>query len=267
MNDEKHRIINENGEIIHSYNNGEWYLRNRKQDEAYRKKQDGRNTNFTFTKMDAIKEVIKVLNDAELGYLLLLQCFIDFDNRLVNSNRHKTPMTKKDVQETLGLGRTKFTSFWKTLLTLEIVEEKEGELFMDTKYHFKGTLSSDDKVIRSFTTKVKELYTTTSAKDLGFIYKLLPYVHYETNTLCNNPYEKNPMKIQKLSQVDIAEIVGIDARNVRRKLKRLTLGVEYVFAEISVGRTKQYMVNPFLFYRRQGKPNATLTTIFTIRKP
>jgi hypothetical protein len=126
---------------------------------------------------------------------------------------------------------------------------------------------NNEKVIRSFTSKVRELYTKKNAKDLGFVYRLLPYVHYETNTVCHNPYETDPKKIKKMSQQDIAELVGLDVRNVRRKMNRMTLGSEYVFAEITVGKYKHYKVNPFLFYRKNGKPDATLQSIFTIRKP
>lgn len=263
----KHFLINEHGEIVYKFDASTHYLRSKKQDEAFKKNQEGRNTSFTFTNMDAIHEVIDVLDDADLGYLLYLQCFIDYDGKLVNADRGKTNMTRKDVQETLGIGRSVFSKLWCAVTTLEIIEKNEkGVFYMNSSYHFKGTMK-DEKVIRSFTTKVKELYSRNTAKDLGFIYKLLPYVHYETNTICHNPFETDPKQIQKLTQSEIAEIVGMDTSNIRRKMNRLTLSKEYVFAEVTVGRSKHYMVNPFLFYRKNGKPDATLTTIFTIRKP
>jgi CRP-like cAMP-binding protein len=265
----KHLIIHaETGEIVREVDFDTCYIRSHTQDEAYRKKlkatEFGRSHAFTFTNMEAIKEVIEQLDDSECGYLLYLQCFIDFDGKLVQGNRDKTPMTKQDVQETLGISRPVFTKFWKSMTDNGIIYELEGKYFINRRFHFKGT-SDNSKVIRSFTTKVRELYTQKNAKDLGFIYKLLPFVHYETNTICHNPFEAEPQRIMKMSQQDIADVTGTDRITVNRKMKRLTLGDEYLFAEVNVGKTKCYMLNPFVFYRKNGKPDATLQTIFAIK--
>jgi hypothetical protein len=70
----------------------------------------------------------------------------------------------------------------------------------------------------------------------------------------------------KMSQQDIADVVGTDRITVNRKMKRLTLGDEYLFAEVNVGKKNYYMLNPFVFYRKQGKPDATLQTIFAVKR-
>lgn len=61
-----------------------------------------------------------------------------------------------------------------------------------------------------------------------------------------------------------ADVSGTDRVTVNRKMKRLTLGEEYLFAEVNVVKKNCYMINPFVFYRKQGKPDAILQTILLL---
>jgi CRP-like cAMP-binding protein len=257
-------VDEDTGRVMKDFDADTHYIRSKKQSNAFVERLNGRNSELTFTNREAVQEVIDQLEDTECGYLLYLQCFIGYDGKLVQRNHDKTPMTKTDIQDTLELGRTKFTEYFNRMLSLGIIYEADGYFYVNQRFHFRGT-SDNQKVIRSFTTKVRQLYTKKNAKDLGFVYKLLPFVHYETNTLCHNPFEPDPRQIMKMSQQDIADVIGTDRVTVNRKMKRLTLGDEYLFAEVNVGKKNCYMLNPFVFYRKQGKPDATLQTIFAIR--
>lgn len=230
---------------------------------AYRyiKEREGRQPDFTFTDMDSITEVIENIDDKHCGYLLYLQCFIDYRGKLVKSDRAKTVMTKKDVQETVGLKRTAFSEFFKAMTENGIIYESDGAFYVNERYHFRGK-TSNTRVIKSFTNKVREMYKGSSAKKLGFVYKLLPFIHLETNTICTNPYETDIDRIAQLSKSDIAELTGEDERNIYRKIRGMKLGDEYVFAEVVSGNTRYYKINPFIFYRKTGEPDATLREMF-----
>lgn len=236
-----------------------------RQAEGYRKHNEGRRHDFTFTDMENITEVIGKIEDKHCGYLLYLQCFISYeDGLLVRANREKTPMTKADIQEVVGLKRSAFYEFFRAMTENDIIiANEDGTYSVNSAYHFKGN-TDNPNVIKSFTAKVRELYTGRNAKKLGFIYKLLPYVHFETNTICTNPYEKDVRKVEQLTKKDIAKVTGVSEKSVYSYLRSMKLGDEHVFAEIRRGKERYYKLNPFIFYRKNGRPDATLREMFRL---
>lgn len=263
-------VCPETGEVLENaviLEEGDSY-RTKEQDDGFAKKQAvrrGRGMEFTFSNMDNITEVIEKISDKHCGYLLFLQCFVNYAAILENPNQ--TAMTKDDMMRTLKLKRTTFTAFITDMVAHEIiyVDEANGNVRyrLNPRYHFQGK-SRNQNVIKSFTAKVKGLYSEVTAKDLGFIYKLLPFVHLETNTICANPYEKDVKFTIALTKADIAVITGVNEKTVYRKLRKLKFGDQYVFAEVIRGSTRYYKINPFVFYRNDGCPDATLREMFSI---
>lgn len=242
----------------------EFQAARQRQADGYRKRQEGRKHDFTFTDMDNIAGIIGKIDDKHCGYLLYLQCFISFEGVLVNADNEKTAMTKADIQHVVGLKKTAFYAFLSSMLANDIIRENEdGKYSVNPAYHFKGTINNPN-VIRSFTAKVRELYTGRNANKLGFIYKLLPYVHQETNTICANPYEKDVEHIAQLSKGEIAALTGVSEKTVYSYLRNMKLGDEFVFAEIRRGNERYYKLNPFIFYRKNGRPDATLREMFRL---
>jgi hypothetical protein len=232
------------------------------QSQGLAKRSEGRKYVFTFTDMNNIAAVINMIDEKHCGHLLYLQCFISFDGVLTNAD--KSSMTKADVQKALGLGRTAFYKFYRDMANNDIIREQaDGTYAVNQAYHFRGS-TDNPNVIKSFTTKVRELYNEQNAKKLGFIYKLLPYIHFETNTICANPFEKDMAKVEQLSKARIAKLTGVSEKTVYTYLRRLKLGDEFVFAEIRRGNERYYKINPFIFYRKNGRPDATLREIFRL---
>jgi hypothetical protein len=225
----------------------------------------GKGHSFTFTNMDGIKEVICSLDSNYCGYLLFLQCFIDYEGVLINGQKQKVPMRKVDIAKALGLKEQAFGYFFKAMTDNNILL-RDGEVFrINKKFHWKGS-AKVEHFVKTFTTEVKGLYNIMKPKDLGFIYKLLPYVHLATNLLCENPHEQNVSKIIPLNKAVIAKLTGIDESTVYRKLQKLKLDNMYVFAEVSKGRIdNKYKINPNIFYRQDGKPEKSLIADFVVK--
>ncbi len=227
------------------------------------KAKEGRKHDFTFTDMENITRVIATIDEKHCGYLLYLQCFISYEGVLINADRSKTPMNKADIQRAVGLKRTAFGDFFRSMVAKGIIVEEDEVYYVNDAYHFKGN-TSNVNTIKSFTAKVRELYTARNAKKLGFIYKLLPYIHFETNTVCANPFEKDVKEIRQLSKSEIADITGLTEKTVYSYLRNMKLGDEFVFAEIRSGNYRYYKINPFIFYRKRGRPDATLREMFQL---
>ncbi|RVT57636.1 hypothetical protein [Niallia taxi] len=259
------------------------YARTVEQEKAFqekKKREDSRKKAkaFTFSDMDNAREAIEMLTTIELGYYLVLQTYVRYeDNALVKSTHNPVPMNRGDIGEVLGINNRSHVKkhidnfLAKGLMQVKTVEAKgkQVEAFViNSKYHFKGT-TKNKKVVKTFSEQIRKLYNDSKKKrkpaDMGFLYLILPYIHYENNILCSNPFEVNPESIEALSIADICEITGLDKKNVQAKINSLTWDGMSVFAKVLKGRKTHLKVNPFVFYRKDGEPDKSLQADFLIR--
>ncbi|MGG4453201.1 hypothetical protein [Brevibacillus porteri] len=227
----------------------------------------GKQSAFTFSNMEALQEVISALTTTQCGYLLVLQCYISFDNgRLTNPDR--SYMSTSDMMTVLQLGRKRqtFYDFFAACTEHDvIIANEDGSYSVNVRYHFKGA-TDNPFVIRSYSAKIRQVYREAKAVDLGLIYRMLPYVHYETNALCANPDERNPANIRWFNRKELAQAIGVSEGEISRRLPRITLGNEYVIAKVSVGgHPPRYMLNPFVFYRKTSEPDTTAQAMFNVK--
>jgi hypothetical protein len=215
---------------------------------------------FTMVNMEGAREVLTMdrLNTKELGYFLLLHSYVDYDNMLKKSTDSRTPMTDKELAEVLRIkDKRTYSNLLGKFIELGLLHNRKIELFKkdyhafyiaDT-YCFRGS-SKENKVVKVFINSLQELYSQTNIKpaDIGFLYRILPYMHYQSNHLVRFPYERDYAKAEALSLRDIVEITGMDEKNVKEHL-RIKLSGVHVFGTFKSGRNSVYKVNPSLFYR------------------
>lgn len=249
----------------------DYRLRHRNQDEAFKRKgnTDGRKHDFTASSMRNLHEVYNVLTTAQCGYLMLLQCFVGWDGGvLVNSD--KTPMTKAQMRARLQLDKKPrtFYDFYNACVAHDIIIEDHsaGTFAVNERYHFRGNFDNQF-VVKSYTAKIKRVYREVKAADIGLIYRMLPYVHMETNALCANPFEKNPKAISWFNRKELAEAIGVNPDTLGRRLPGMKFDGEYVVARIRVGsEPERYAFNPSVFYRQNKAPDNTLQAMFSVKE-
>jgi hypothetical protein len=228
----------------------------------------GRHVDFTFAAMEAIHEVSSALTTTQCGYLLLLQCYIDYDNNALKTTKSRY-MDTADMIDVLQLKRKRSTFYKFMTACLDnaiITKTDDGVYVVDPRYHFRGT-THNQQVIRSYTAKIKHVYREMNAADLGLIYRMLPFVNYEMNALCSNPTERSPEKVRWLSRRELADAIGVSEGEISRRLPKITIGDEYIIARIHVGGQTMYMFNPLVFKRNNKPVDETSQTIFSVRKP
>lgn len=257
------RIFNkETGEII-----TEGYsIRSVKQDEAYANLHRAKSREFTASDLDNLHEVYSVLTTAQSGYLLRLQCNVGYSSGLlVNNDREKTPMSKADMMDELGLSKKTqtFYDFFNACLTNGIIFELGDETYtVNTRYHFRGAFEGRN-VVRTYTTMFKRAYSEIKATDLGLIYRMLPYIHYDTNALCKNPNEQNASKIEWLSVKELAELIGVKRNTLSQRLSALEFDGQYVILRSKLGKDPTMLTfNPYVFYRKGTPVDGHLKALF-----
>lgn len=263
--------VDENGEQRISAPSHTHRVISNAQTEAFKAEQErekwrkGKQPAFTAANMLNLHEVYGVLTTAQCGYLMRLQCNVSFDGgTLVNSD--KTPMGTTDMMAVLQLAKktSTFYDFLDACISHDIIEENDGVYSVNPRYHFRGAFN-DQYIVKSYTAKIKRVYREVKAADIGLIYRMLPYVHYETNALCDNPFEQNPALIRWFTRKALAEATGVSPGEISRRLPKMTFDGEYVIAQVTVGGKRMYMFNPWVFYRKNNEPDRTLQAVFNVK--
>ncbi|MEK4801036.1 helix-turn-helix domain-containing protein [Oceanobacillus sp. FSL K6-0118] len=125
-------------------------------------------------------------------------------------------------------------------------------------------------MVKTFSTTLKKL--NLKPADLGAIYKLLPYVHYETNLVCKNPFEVNPKNVEFCNKTELAELIGISRSKASEVLAELTRAgvIIEIKRKASLmseaqgdGRETVVALNPSIVSRLQGEhENIMLLQLF-----
>ena len=230
---------------------------------------------FTKGLMENVKELLEELDQSPQtkrtykGYILQLQTYTNYDNELfLNKQSHK-PLNRKGIAELLNIkNRTYSKEFIDIMLELGVlssVQTAKGKGFaMNSDYSMRGR-SSNSQYVKFFHNSIRQVYKENSADDVAFLYSLLPYVSLEDNVLAHNPYEQEPSKLDVMTGKDIAEITGVSLNVVYRKKNRMTFNNLAVFkTETKLGKTN-YVINPLVFYRKDGEPNETIVRSFMIK--
>lgn len=227
-----------------------------------KQKAEGRREGFTFNVMENLPYVASALTSAQCGYLLVLSTYINRDGLIVNSERDNTAMSQNEMLKALKLRETQrstLTDFLAVCIDYGIMRKEAEGYYIADGFHVKYK-APNDRVVRSYITKLREMASENKPEQLGFIYKLLPYIHKTTNMLCDNPNELQPSHVRKLNRKQLAEKAGVSPTYVTTLTSKMTFKGKSVFAKITTPTDGTfYMLNPSIF-RRADRTDYDVTT-------
>lgn len=193
--------------------------------------------------------------------LIMMCSYLDFNNKFMLTER--TPMKKIDIQNVLKLSRSATYNFSQEVA--HYINEVDGELQLNnTDAILRGKITTNNKYknYQQFYIKcVRRLYNAISSRQhaqLGYIFKLLPYVNIEYNIICSNPFEDDLYKIKPLSITEFCEKIHYNKDNFSKLLKayrQIIFNVddrkEYFVTYVSDGSNNhnmRFFVNPHVMY-------------------
>lgn len=225
----------------------------------------GRGHTFFFNGMDRLPYVSNALTLAQSGYLLILASYLSFDGVIVRSENDPEPMSTADMRAVLRLTGTKESTFYDFLdacMNYGIITKTDGGYAITRQFHFKGK-ASNDRVVRTFISRLRAMYSDVSAHDIGILYRLIPHIHKESNILCANPEEPVPSNVRKFNRKQLAEAVGVEPDIVTRAVKRMIFDGHSVFAKVTTATDGTfYMLNPNVFRRKDTEFDPAVRGIF-----
>jgi hypothetical protein len=237
---------------------------------------------FTFTYISKVSDLHfdTRFTEDEKARIMFLGTYVSYAEKgSLLSFSNGEPLDKKQLRELLEIKEEKkFYSFFNKLIEAEIIEEVATEYSIGFKwseeYHFKGKLpkgaSVESGYIKTYDKQIQELYKAKnekgkalhSAKQLYTVFMMLPFVHHETNILCkypNKPFDKcEPLELDEL-----AKGLGFNRSNdLKRKMLKINLKELPVFRFDQTNKGTHITVNPFVVWRKNTMPEASLMVTF-----
>ena len=234
--------------------------------------------NFYFILTDNLFDDIKPQTATKL---IMLCTYLDYSNRLMKTR--KTPMQKSDIKEILKLSKSGAYQFFNEVKD-KYLKEYNGTLYIADNKIFKNKIPQDKKYLqlqKIYINAVRNLYNPTDAKkhkQLGYVFKLLPYINLEFNIFCKDPFEKQLDNIEPLTIADLCKLVNYDVTQSTRLIKELQSikfihngDEEYLLSFVDNGidtpYRKKIYVNPHIIYNGSDYRRVEVLGAFCKVKP
>ena len=272
------RISGETGEIISEFEIGsdeslttsekllkrKKYLENRNQMSMLNNQLGG------FVKIFYISNEIlyqNTLNPQDVARFLFISTYIDYDNILKKDDK---PLNKKELWRLTFIRANIFNELYQRLIDKHfIVEHENGSISVNEEKVIKGEHKENNKsYTRMYINTIRNLYSGCDQrkhKSLGYLFKLIPFLNYETNMVCFENEKFSPMTTQDIMMLlDISVKSKGSISQFNKQLLDFTItfkGKDYpVFGKISFETRKGkivngWIVNPCLFYRSSNFAN------------
>lgn len=206
------------------------YYERRSEQEEKNKNYPKINNPFIWQYYTERKNIFKDLNPQDIARLTFIATYCEYNtNALING---KTYLKKNDIFNLVKISKTQFKEWYSKMINLEYLKEKNEKIILNKKFFNKGSMMKENNATRIFTDIVRKLYSNIEPKDhykVGYILQLVPYINPYFNILATNPKEQDKNKLQRLKMSDLADILGVDKKNIRRlanELLSLSFGEE-----------------------------------------
>lgn len=227
--------------------------------EKFRRLKNNELGKFFFT---PISESFNGLTPETVTRLIYLNTFIGYDNKLKLTER--TPMKYKDIQDVLKTSKSTTLRFWKEVTPKYLGTDSEGNVISNCNIFKKGVIKDGEKVVscqRLYIEGIRRLYEAVELRNhrqLGFFFKLLPFINIEYNLICRNPHETDLERIELISMEEFCAFIGYDIAHVSKLINiysciRFNVGgrMEKFCAITCNGNNRQsarIFINPHILY-------------------
>lgn len=243
----------------------DYSLRHRNQDQAFQDVQEKeRYKEATIGKRwvagyhDPISNVLNVLTLIESGAIVKLLPYLRFkaDGKLIKDGK---PLMQKDIQRIFKRGKKATRDILHRLEELGIItvikEGRSNVYYISANFHTIGNVREGEKFTKLYQVKTQEIVEDLDLSEVGLLYKILPFFHYEEYYLCANPNEKDPDIIQHLNREQLAEAISHDIDTVTDSVRKLQN--KGALLSTKSGRTVRYLVHPDLMFRQSKETDWT----------
>lgn len=201
-------------------------------------------------------------NNLDIIRMIVLASYLTFGGKCFDKNNNRIKKSSlKNIWDTSSRNSINLT--YIKLLEAEYIYEEEGYIMINEELFVKGKIDNWKQLkkvdnnftyTRLFSDNIQDMYYSskeTERKRLANFFKILPFINFKYNVLCNNPSEVDETKIQLLNWKELALLCSIDEKNatrLRTDLMKLKIYGHEVIGQFITGSGKAICINPKVFY-------------------
>lgn len=213
---------------------------------------DGRN--YVVAYHGPVRKLNDILSLNEIGAVMKLIPYMRFDrNGELRAGTKR--MGIEEIARAIGKARRWTVTLVGGLVNAGVlITEKDGKrnvYNISAAYHTIGQAIKGTTFTRIYQTKTRTDIAKVSIQAAGFLYKMIPYIHYEYMYLCCNPNVRHSEEIRHLSQNRFAKEVGVDDITALRCMREL-ITAGFVMRSEAFG-ARIIRMNPDVMFRKRPR--------------
>lgn len=252
--------------------NSDKFFKEQMEKEQRRKEQWNKGKHWSAAYHDAVKVASEQINNEEAGCIMHMLTFLSVhsNGRLEQDGK---PLTKNDIALSIDKKPRRTYDILKKLEEVGVLlvskEGRQNVYYINADYHSMGVnIKQGMHFTKLFKHKTKELIKDLSLHDSGILYKMLPYFHYQSFYLSDNPNEDLREDVTKswdenvknqtyklashLSQSKWAILLGC-GRTSLNKCFNILENLEIIMKQ-KVGNNKAtFIIHPDVMYRMEDE--------------
>lgn len=219
------------------------------------------------------RKKFKINNEegSDLARLIYALTYMDYDRILKTESGGY--MDKSVLFKTMNVDRKIFNKWFQKMIDDNIF------MYLDNSYiavmneeYIKGNLPEirSRHYTKLYNDTIREIYETNKGKNMnamGLIFKMIPYIHKDTNAICSNPKCKDVDKIKYITAGQIAKELGYSDKILQMEKMfskfRLANG-EPIILFMSDGNRNEdrVIINPIIMFGGNSKDLPQIHNIF-----
>jgi DNA-binding MarR family transcriptional regulator len=219
-----------------------------------------RGLNWVACYHEPIRNITNDLTLIEAGAVIKLLPFLRFKKggKLIENGK---PLMQKDIQDILGRSKRSTITILDRLVSLGVIQKepigRSNIYSISVEFHTMGKVTDGVRFTKLFQVKAREITKDLDLNEVGFLYKILPYFHYQNYYLCANPDDdEETCVIQHLNRPQLAEAIGHDVDTVTTLVKKLQS--KGIILTTGSRNTIRYLVHPDIMFRGEYENKYTV---------
>lgn len=186
---------------------------------------------------------------------MYLCTYMNYDGylELGNAKGEGRLVLKKDLFEMLNLSERECYNTINYLVENGLLDISDKYIKVNSEICIKGKINKKKEVVRMFNNAIQEIYKKALPKEhkkIALLIKLLPYVHFDKNVICENPNEEYEELIKPLNLTQLANILNYSTtQKLKKGLMNLKVNNEFVIMISKVNNKDMIVINPKVYYK------------------
>jgi Mn-dependent DtxR family transcriptional regulator len=212
----------------------------------------GKSRKFAQIKRKPIRWMMSKLTFTEAGAFIKLLPYIHYNQNTLSYSKDGEFLKRKDIAKILGKSEERTKKILKKLCEVGAINKqkigRENIYIVNERFAYIGKMKNKKSIFtRLYLMPIKDKSKEMTLEELGFLYSIIPFFHYQTYALCHNPDCVFRDQIQFIRRTELAELLKVSPNTVTNLFNKLNK--RGVIMYVKAYGVNAYILNPRILSR------------------